>query len=171
VINKFKDGKTIEGLKLLDEQRRVWEVPDRTKRFEVMAGYYADHPDTLMVSPDNRSIGEMNRATRAELRRRGMLGEDKYEARVLIGLRDVREADRKRAVMYESGNVVRWGKAVKALGVVSGEYTPVIGVNAERNQITVQVGKREVTYDPGRRGASKSTRPKTGNSQPGNGYR
>ena len=153
VVERFAEGQIREGLEMLDDQNRLWEVPDRRKRFAAMAGYYAEHPaGTLIVSPDNRSIQELNSAVRQALRERNLLGEDCYEARVLIALRDVRPADRKCAATYEPGNVIRWGKAVSRLGVTSGEYSEVKSVDPESNMVTILVegpkGQREVTYDP-----------------------
>lgn len=149
VINEFKDGRTLAGLRKLDDQNRVLEIPNRKTRLEVMAGYYAEHDDHKMVAPDNRTLGEMNIAARNALRECEKLGVlDVEEANVLIGVRDVREADRKRAVFYEPGNIVRWGKAIAALGIHSGQYTEVIRSDSETNKVTVMVGNREVTYDP-----------------------
>jgi conjugative relaxase-like TrwC/TraI family protein len=148
VINEFKDGRMSAGLRMLDERGVIHQVPDRQKRLEYMAMWYVRHPDTLMVAPDNRTIGELNTAARYELRKAGRLGADVYEPRVLVGVRDVREADRKRTASYEAGNVVRWGKGVRGLGVASGDYTPVVRTDILANRVTILVGKREVEYDP-----------------------
>ena len=153
VVEKFAKGEIREGLEMLDDQNRVWEVPDRKKRFAAMASYYAEHhTSTLIVSPDNRSLSEINAAVRHALRERNLLGENSYQARVLVSLRDVRTADRKRAVTYEPGNVIRWGKAVAFLGVASGQYCEVKSVNADANTVTILIdgpaGRREQTYDP-----------------------
>lgn len=148
VVNLWKEGHITEGLKKLDDMAHVWQIPDRKQRFQVMAEWYAQHPDTLMVAPDNRTIAELNSAARVELRKLGKLGPDMYEATILVGARDVREADRKLAVMYEPGNVIRWGKGVAILGVKSGDYTPVVRVDAEKNQVTIAVNGAEKTYNP-----------------------
>jgi conjugative relaxase-like TrwC/TraI family protein len=148
VVNDWKEGRITEGLKKLDEQAHVWQVPDRKKRFQAMAQWYAAHDDTLMVAPDNRSIAELNAAARVEMRKVEKLGADRYEATILVGTRDVREADRKLAVMYEAGNVIRWGKGVAMLGVKSGDYTPVVRTDTAKNLVTIDVYGVEKTYNP-----------------------
>lgn len=58
IIECFACGKMTEGLKRLDKQARICEVPDRRERFRAIAVYYAASPEnTLIVSPDNRSLG------------------------------------------------------------------------------------------------------------------
>jgi conjugative relaxase-like TrwC/TraI family protein len=149
VMENLRVGKHLEALGDMKEQGRIHEIPDRNARLQYMAMWYLRDPDnTFMVAPDNRTIGDLNAAARVELRKAGKLGPDVYEGRILTGVRDVREADRKRAIFYEPGNVIRWGKGVGALGVQSGEYTPVVRVDAAANHVTIQVGSREVTYNP-----------------------
>lgn len=148
VVNLWKEGHITEGLKKLDDMAHVWQVPDRKQRFQAMAEWYAQHPDTLMIAPDNRTIAELNAAARVELRKIEKLGPDVYEATILVGARDVREADRKLAVMYEPGNVIRWGKGVAMLGVKSGDYTQVVRVDAEKNHVTISVNGAEKAYNP-----------------------
>jgi DNA primase catalytic core len=163
VIEKFRDSfgprgsqNMIEGLQMLDAQDRVHEVPHRVKRFAAIADYYsADWRRSLIVSPDNRSIAEINLAVRAKLQELGYVKPDAYEAIVLTGVRNVKAADKKRATTYEEGNVIRWGKSGTLGGrgrVSAGQYTTVVGVSAESNEVTIRVGDalgvRDVTYDP-----------------------
>lgn len=152
VIECFARGRMTEGLALLEEQARIREVPDRRKRFQAIAHYYAANPEnTLIVSPDNRSLSEINTAVRTELQARGLLKADGYEAQILIGRRDVRTEDRKHAATYNIGDVVRFGKAISALEVASGDYGEVIARDAEANLVTLCLSSgREVTYDPQR---------------------
>ncbi len=153
VVNDFKAGRMVDGLEKLDDQGRIWEAEDRRSRLRLMAINYATREDCLMVAPDNRTIGELNGYAREVLRLKGKLGEDCYAGLVLVGLRDVRQADKRRAVTYEAGNMIRWGS--KSLGgrVQSGEYSEVLSVDAESNLVTIRtgggkLGAREITYDP-----------------------
>ncbi|HEX3682133.1 MAG TPA: MobF family relaxase [Bryobacteraceae bacterium] len=152
VIERFARGHMREGLQLLEEQNRIREVSDRKKRFQVIAQEYAASPEnTLIVSPDNRSLAEINASVRAELQMRGLLKPDRYEAQILVGRRDVRTEDRKHAATYNVDDVVRFGKTVGPLGVASGDYGRVIARDAEANLVTLRFGSgREVTYDPRR---------------------
>ena len=152
VIECFAHGQIGEGLQRLDEQNRIREVASRKERFRAIAAEYAASPEnTLIVSPDNRSLGEINTAVRHELQARGLLKADCYEARVLVGRRDVRVEDRKRAATYNVDDTVRFGKAVGFLGVKSGEYGRVVARDAEANLMTLRLPSgREITYDPRR---------------------
>lgn len=153
VVNDLKEGQVLRGLEKLDDMACLWQIPDRRKRLEVMASYYAEHRDECdMTAPDNRTIDELNAAARHEFRRRGWIGEDRYTARVLIGVRDLQVADRKRAASYQPGDVIRWGKKSLGRAVQSGDYAEVVSRDAERNLVTMRVagslGLHEVTYDP-----------------------
>ena len=163
VVERFRDsfgprgsGNMIEGLQMLADQGRVHEVHHRVKRFAAIADYYTqDWRRTLIVSPDNRSIAEINLVVRSKLQELGYVKSDTYQAIVLTGVRNVKAADKKRATTYEEGNVIRWGKSGTLGGrgrVSAGQYSTVVAVNAEANEVTIRVGDtlgvREVTYDP-----------------------
>jgi len=152
VIECFAHGQIEEGLQRLEGQNRIREVTNRKERFRAIAREYAASPEnTLIVSPDNRSLGEINAAVRSKLQERGTLKADRYEARVLVGRRDVRVEDRKRAATYNVDDIVRFGKAVGFLGVKSGEYGRVVARDAEANLVTLRLSSgREITYDPRR---------------------
>jgi ATP-dependent exoDNAse (exonuclease V) alpha subunit len=153
VIESFARGRMREGLMLLDEQHRIHEVDNRKDRFSAIAREYASSPlNTLIVSPDNRSLAEINACVRAELQAQALLGPDRCEVQILIGRKDVRTEDRKHAATYNVDDVVRFGKTVKFLGVVSGDYGRVISRDVEANTVTLRLDTsgREVTYDPRR---------------------
>jgi DNA primase catalytic core len=163
VIEKFRESfghrgslRMIEGLQMLDDQRRIWQAPNRPRRFDAIAEYYAYDPeDTVVVTPDNRSLEEINQAVRAKLQTKGMVQADACETVVLKGVRGLTDADKRLATNYEPGNVIRWGKAGTLGGrgrVVSGQYTTVLSVDADRNEITIRVadslGQHDISFDP-----------------------
>jgi AAA domain/TrwC relaxase len=148
-IECFANGRTMDGLGLLEKQGRIIEHENRKERFAAIAQEFAKDPlKTRIVSPDNRSIGEINLRVRGELQSQGLLSPDRYEANVLVGRRDVKAEDRKRAGTYHVDDWVRFGKSVGTLGVRSGDYGRVLQVEAEQNLVTVRLGSREVTYNP-----------------------
>jgi ATP-dependent exoDNAse (exonuclease V) alpha subunit len=151
VIESFARGQMRKGLELLNQQDRIHEVNNRRDRFCAIAREYASNPrNTLIVSPDNRSLAEINTAVRAELQGRELLGPDRCEVQTLIGRRDVRNEDRKHAATYNVDDVVRFGKGFKFLGVVSGDYGRVISRDVEANTVTLRLhaSGRDVTYKP-----------------------
>lgn len=163
VIENFRDSfghagseKMIAGLTMLEDQCRIWQAPNRQRRFEAIAQWYAhDHEDAIVVTPDNLSLDEISLAVRGKLQERGLVQQEFYRAVVLKAVRGLTEADKRLASNYEAGNVIRWGKAGTLGGrgrVSAGQYTPVASVDAQRNEVTIRVtdsfGERDVTFDP-----------------------
>jgi hypothetical protein len=64
---------------------------------------------------------------------------------------DLTGADRQWAARYEIGDVIRYTRGSRAVGVGTGEYARVIGVHCEQNSLTVERSDGDrVTYDPRR---------------------
>jgi ATP-dependent exoDNAse (exonuclease V) alpha subunit len=70
---------------------------------------------------------------------------------VLYARQDVTGADRQHAQNYERGDVLRYSKGSKPLGIEPGEYARVSHVDRESNTLTVKRhGGKELSYDPRR---------------------
>ena len=70
---------------------------------------------------------------------------------VLVPRQEITGADRQWAERYEAGDVVRYSRGSKALGVEAGDYARVEHVDAKSNQVTVKTDdERTVSYDPRR---------------------
>jgi len=70
---------------------------------------------------------------------------------VLYARQDVTGADRRHAQNYERGDVLRYSKGSKPLGIKPGEYARVSHVDRESNTLTVKRhGGEELSYDPRR---------------------
>jgi ATP-dependent exoDNAse (exonuclease V) alpha subunit len=152
-VELLAQGRTGEAVRGLEEQGRVREVPGRRDRIAAIAKEYAKSPgSTLAVSPDNRSRAEINRAVRAELQSKGIVGTDEHRVRVLVPRQDLTGADRAWAERYEAGDVLRYSRASKETGIGKGEYARVAEVDPAANRLIVELsdGTRR-TYDPRRR--------------------
>src|SRR5271157_150051 len=74
-----------------------------------------------------------------------------HPMRVLIARQDITGVDRQWAAQYEPGNVVRYAKGSKALGIAPGEYARVQSVDEKQNHVTVERGNgQRLSYDPRR---------------------
>jgi hypothetical protein len=146
IIEKFRDSygpgqsdRMIEGLQMLDEDCHVLQVPKRVDRFEWIAAWFAQDPDrAIAISPDNASIAELDQAIREKLQAQGSVGSDVYEGTTLMGVRDIREADKKRAASYNVDDIVRWTRSSTLGGrarVSSGQYTRVLVVDTAKNEV------------------------------------
>ncbi len=145
-------GRSAAALIELRNQGRVEEIPGRQERIRAVARRYAESPEkALIISPDNASRRELNLAVRQELRPVGSLAPDDHSFSVLIQRQDMTGADRAWANHYEIGDVVRYARGSKALGIESGSYGTVCAINPSGNLLTAEnAAGKSVTYDPRR---------------------
>ncbi len=152
VVEHLSRGQVREAIEKLDAQGRVHEVADREERLREIAGEYAKQPQgTLVVSPDNKSRVELNQMIRAELQQAAQVNHREQSLRVLIARQEITGADRQWAEQYQPGDIVRYTRGSKMLGIGAGEYARVQRTNPTENVVTVkrENGKR-VSYDPRR---------------------
>jgi conjugative relaxase-like TrwC/TraI family protein len=151
-VEQLARGEVREAIGALDRQGRVHEISDPQERMREIARDYAERPEgTLVISPDNKSRMALNGMIHRELQERGAVADVEHQVKVLIPRQDMTGADRAWAAQYETGDVVRYSKGSRAMGIDADEYARVAGVDAERNQLTVERENGErVSYDPRR---------------------
>ncbi len=151
-VEHLSKNETVEGVKLLQQQGRVTEIPDAKERFQAIAKDYAAKPqNTIIVSPDNRSRQEINQAVRSELQATGAVAKHGREFTTLVQRSDMTGADRAWAARYQAGDVIRYTRGSEAEGIARGSYATVLSVQARENTVTVRRQDGEtVTYDPTR---------------------
>ena len=152
VVEQLAHGEVREAIDNLRQQGRVHEIPNREERLEAIAKAYAERPDrTLVVSPDNRSREEINARIHRELQSSGRVEDHERRLTVLVPRQEMTGADRQWAAQYEPGDIVRYTRGSNAVGVKSGEYVHVTGVDREQNLLTVErENGQRLTYDPNR---------------------
>jgi ATP-dependent exoDNAse (exonuclease V) alpha subunit len=151
-VELLATGQVSAALESLQQHRRVKEIPDREERIRAIARSYVESPDkTLIVSPDNASRRELNIAVRQELKANGTLKSDDNTFRVLVQRQDMTGADRGWANHYEPGDVIRYSRGSKTLGIDGGSYRTVAAIHPAANLLGVDTASGEpVTYDPRR---------------------
>ena len=151
-VELLATGQTAAALNLLEQQGRVREVSDAQERIRSIARIFAESPaNTLIVSPDNASRRELNLAVREELKAGGSVAVENHSFRVLVPRQDMTGADRAWANHYEPGDVVRYARGSKKVGIEAGSYGTVKTINAGENLLTVQMQSGPLaTYDPRR---------------------
>ncbi|WP_044933706.1 MobF family relaxase [Pseudacidobacterium ailaaui] len=151
-VEMLAKGQASAALESLQQQGRVREIPNAEERIRTIAKAYAEVPaKTLIVSPDNASRRELNVAVREELKAHGIVAADDRNFRVLVQRRDMTGAERTWASHYETGDIVRFSRGSKALGIEAGSYGSVVGVNSAANLLSVEKVTGEIaTYDPRR---------------------
>ncbi|MDE1162004.1 MAG: MobF family relaxase [Acidobacteriaceae bacterium] len=151
-VEHLSQGQTADGVRLLKEQGRVYETPDRPKRVAEIAREYAAQPvGTIVISPDNASRVELNQAIRSELRERGGLHGAETEFKVLAARSELNSEDRKWAAQYQAGDVLQYTRGSKELGIAPLGYATVRAIDEQANRLTVErQDGQQVSYDPKR---------------------
>jgi len=151
-VEQLARGEVQEALADLQQQGRVHEIAAPKERIAALAKAYVEQSEeTLVVSPDNKSRREINEVIHRELQSAGRVGEEEHSLRVLVSRQELTGADRQWAGQYEIGDIVRYSRGSKAVGVEAGEYATVREVDADQNLLTVETSDGEQsTYDPRR---------------------
>lgn len=106
-VEHLAKNETAKGVKLLQEQGRITEVPDAAGRFQAIGKDYAAKPEnTIIVSPDNRSRQEINQAVRTELQATGAVSKDSRQFTTLVQRSEMTGPDRAWAARYQTGDVI-----------------------------------------------------------------
>jgi conjugative relaxase-like TrwC/TraI family protein len=151
-VEQLARGDVREAIENLDGQGRVHQIEDRDARLTAIAEEYARQPEgTLVISPDNESRRALNELIHSEMQERGTVSQEEHKVTVLDARQEMTGADRAWATQYEEGDIVRYAKGSKTLGIEAGEYARVADVDRKQNQITVERDNgSEITYDPRR---------------------
>jgi len=152
VVEQLSRGQVREAIQNLDSQGRVHEIVNRDERLKEIAAEYAKHPQgTLVISPDNQSRMEINQTIHREMQIRGQVDHREHGMRVLVARQEITGADRQWAAQYKPGDVVRYTKGSKAVGIKPGEYAQVERANEKDNLVTVKrENDEQVSYNPRR---------------------
>jgi conjugative relaxase-like TrwC/TraI family protein len=137
----------------LEQQGRIKEISDTTKRLKVIAAVYCRSPEnSLVVSPSNRERVKLNSLIHKRLQRDGKVSRDDHQMTVYVNRQDMTGTERTFANAYVPGeDIIRYNRASKVYGVEVGDYALVTAKNHRENEITVHLESgRELTYNPQR---------------------
>jgi len=151
-VEQLARGEVREAIGNLNQQGRVHEIGDRHERINEIAREYVRSPEnTLVVSPDNESRREINNHIHKAMQDSGQVKPEEHRVHVLYARQDITGADRQHAQNYEQGDVIRYSKGSKPLGIEAGEYARVAATDRESNTVTVtRKSGEELSYDPRR---------------------
>jgi ATP-dependent exoDNAse (exonuclease V) alpha subunit len=151
-VEQLARGEVRQAIGNLDQQGRVLEIKDRHERIAEIAREYVRSPErTLVVSPDNESRREINSAIHQAMQADGKVSNEEHRVHVLYARQNIGGADRQHAQNYEKGDVIRYSKGSKPVGIEAGEYARVTATDRETNTLTVKRhGGEELSYDPRR---------------------
>ena len=151
-VEQLARGEVREAIGNLNQQGRVHEIGDRHERISQISREYVRSPEnTLVVSPDNESRREINNHIHRAMQDAGQVKPEEHSVRVLNARQDLTGADRQHAQYYNRGDVVRYSKGSKPLGIEAGEYATVLRTDGKQNTVTVErKSGEELSYDPRR---------------------
>ena len=152
VVEKLSRGQVREAMEKLEADGRMHEISDTDERIATIAHEYKRQPEgTIVVSPDNKSREAINETIHYAMQDTNRAPYLEYRMKVLAARQEVTGADRQWAAQYEPGNVVRYAKGSKTLGIAPGEYARIESVDEKENHVTVERENRQrLTYDPRR---------------------
>jgi len=149
-VQLFAKGKAREAAEMLIDQGRVTEIVDDKQRMTAIAKDYASDNRGLVISMRNEERAEHNQAIHAALQRAGKIEKEDHAIGIYLS-RDMSKKEREFAGAYQIGDHVRYGKGSKEHGIKAREYWEVVGVNPERNTLTVMhEDGRSAEYNPKR---------------------
>jgi conjugative relaxase-like TrwC/TraI family protein len=149
VVQQLARGEVREAMEKLDAQGRVHEIVDRDERLNEIAREYANRPEgTLVVSPDNQSRRDINEVIHRTMQSAAQVDSQEHKCRVLVARQEITGADRQWAGQYNLGDIVRYTRGSKSLGIKAGEYGRVGNLNEKENRVTVHLESgKQVSYD------------------------
>ncbi|HET8925746.1 MAG TPA: MobF family relaxase [Candidatus Acidoferrum sp.] len=152
VVEQLARGNVRDAMEKLDTQGRVHEIVDRDERLAEIARAYTTKPEgTLVVSPDNQSRREINEAIHRTMQSAGQVDYSEHRMRTLVARQEITGADRQWAGQYKLGDIVRYTRGSKTLGIKAGEYGRVASLTENDNRVRVKRENGEqVSYDPRR---------------------
>ena len=152
IVEQLSRGEVSRAVEGLDRQGRVHEIAPRAERLSAIANEYVKDPhSTLVVSPDNQSRQDLNDVIHRAMQREGQVSREEHQTTVLSPRQEITGADRQWVERYEEGDVIRYSRGSKVLGIEAGDYARVAQVDAKANHITVRTDDdRTLNYDPRR---------------------
>lgn len=104
-----------------------------------------------MLTGSRADRAELNDRIREGLKQQGVLSGPEIRAEVLVQ-KDLTRAQVRESTSYEMGDVIRFGKEYRSLGVGKAEYARVVTVKADSNIIILQMERdaRTVEWQPHR---------------------
>jgi conjugative relaxase-like TrwC/TraI family protein len=123
----LSDGKTLEGIDVLQAKGWVHEIADPAERYQKIANEYLESIDqkktVLVVSPTHAEAGRITDAIRSKLRQSGRLGEEERSFSRLVAS-GTTEAERSQEPTYQPGQVIQFFQNAKG-GFTKGDRLEV----------------------------------------------
>ncbi len=153
-VNHAANGEIAETIGILERMGRIRELSDPAIRYSSIAGEYAAATAAgervLVVSPANEERRQLNAVIRQALKERGLIESPEVAHAVLVN-RDLTRSQRGHAQNYEVGNVVRFARGSRRMGIEKGAYAVVERADSDAGRLSVVLNDgRRLDYSPKR---------------------
>ncbi|MDX9737684.1 MAG: MobF family relaxase [Azonexus sp.] len=126
--------------------------------------------DTLIITALNADRQAINGGVRQALKEDGVIAGPARDAEVLVN-RALTKAQSSHVETYQNGDVVRFGRDYKSLGVTTGQYARVTGVDAQRGVVQLQTDAGAIEWRPPKQSKVEVYRAETRELQTGDKIR
>jgi len=153
-VNHAANGEIAESIDILERFGRIRELGDTVRRYaSIAAEYVAAHgarERVLVVSPANEERRQLNAVIRQTLKERGMIDCREVLHTVFVN-RDLTRSQRGQARNYDVGDIVRFTRGSKRLGIEKGAHAVVERVDSDAGRLSVVLNDgRRFDYSPKR---------------------
>jgi ATP-dependent exoDNAse (exonuclease V) alpha subunit len=156
LVEQAAQGRTVETVGQLQASGRLIAISDRTERLTTVAQEYlrqtlSEQEHTLVLSGSRADRSTLNKLIRAGLQQQGALSGPERHADVLVQ-RDLTKAQLREAASLNIGDVVRFGKDYRGVGLMKGEYGVVEGTNPDQGTVSLRMeaNGRAMDWQPDR---------------------
>jgi len=145
------DGKARAALEKI--KNTVYEIKEKENRLAAIAKHYLslsleERARTLVIAPANEDRVKLNDLIREGRTREGSLKGAAANAEIYTR-RGLTRVETKQAGSYQPGDVVRFGRDYKSLGVKNGEYVTVTGVDPKSKVVRLKTREgRHIDWIP-----------------------
>ncbi len=117
-------------------QSKIFEVPSKTERLQLMADYYtskaaAERDEILPMLPENKDRVIFNTLVRENLKQDGTLIGPAVTSKVMVA-KDLTTAEKHIALSFENGDFIRFNSNITRLGIKAGDYYQVVDTKQEQ---------------------------------------
>jgi conjugative relaxase-like TrwC/TraI family protein len=138
---------------LLELEPSIREIANKADRLQAVAAAYLDLPDsdrrnTIVLTASNQDRRAINDAIRKGLEEERQLSGPAVSARVFVK-KDLSKAERRDVASYGAGDLLRFGRAYKSIGIEKGEYAEVLATDEESNRLEIKTSNgRRIRFSP-----------------------
>jgi ATP-dependent exoDNAse (exonuclease V) alpha subunit len=148
-VREFSHGHAGRALAIFDQHGWIHEREGKVPRLRDFAENFAQSPgNTIGVDPRNESVIELNQAVRERIRRDGHVGDNGHRATILRHRQELTAEQKQYAWSYREGDVLRFPKRNRELGMHAGSYAKVESIDRDHNTLTLRADDRAFTTKP-----------------------